>query len=628
MTRRRKLAFAFAAVTLAIVSVVGMLFAADLYAHSKFQQSAGLNVWGYRGPTVSRKQREEKRIVVLGGSTAFGYGVQWSAAFPAILENLLNEPTKGTPTPPRVSVVNLASNNEGAFSFKYTLADYAYLDYDVALFYTGFNDVGYDDDFAVSDRLVMRHESALFRWTGYFTMLPMVMREKAMAIRYNGHIEDAFQGKTTVFKPDLMQRSTAAALEAASNLSDTLNRQAKESQHSAGESSGRGAALADPPAVACGLYAGYCDELYVAVKSVLDRGKHAVVVTEPIVSAGQREQQLVMREYLPKRFPASARLTFIDAGTAVDVTNPAVAPDGVHLTPDGNRRIAQLLAGPVRDALRDAPKRDTPTLEPSAPITPTPTEIRVSAHEPRPGTLRRATIDGRMAAWIPPGAFDMGSPVSENDRMATETLHRVSIDTGFWMDTTEVTNAAFHQFIQAVPKWWYLNGGADYVGRYLRGWDNKLPPPNKETFPVTSVPWLAASAYCNWAGKRLPTEAEWKYAARAGTSTAYWWGDAYDATRANGSQHEVEIVGQPAHTNPWGLTDMSGNLWEWTSSAYWPYPYRSKDGREDPRLEGDARRVVRGGSWMIGAPSLRSADRFAFNPRIASEYIGFRCLQS
>jgi formylglycine-generating enzyme required for sulfatase activity len=136
------------------------------------------------------------------------------------------------------------------------------------------------------------------------------------------------------------------------------------------------------------------------------------------------------------------------------------------------------------------------------------------------------------------------------------------------------------------------------------------------------VSWHAAAAYAAWAGKRLPSEAEWEYACRAGTMTAYWWGAAFDATRANNGT-ALQPTGRGDHRNPWGLIDMLGNVWQWTSSAYMPYPYQAADGRENPRAE--ANRSARGGAWGKGDAFLRSANRFSVSPRMTSEQLGFRC---
>jgi sulfatase modifying factor 1 len=634
MTRRRKVVFALLAMGLAVFFSLGVLLAADIYVHRKFQTSGGVNIWGYRGPTVGKKQPGERRLVVVGGSSAFGYGVRWHEAFPAVLEHLLSQ-GEGAAPPSRVSVVNLAYNNEGAHSFRYTLADYEYLDYDVALIYTGYNDLAYFQNFETSNLNVERRASALFRGTGYFPMLPLVMREKAMAIRYNGRLEDAYQGKASVFKPGLAQGSTAAVLEAAAKLSTSLDRYTPDGKRSDTDVRDGKVYLPDTAAVQCGTYTGYCGQLYLAVKLLMDRGKRALVVTQPYISERHREQQFLMTEYLRKRFAGSTRLGFFNLGTTLNLRDPAIAFDGMHLTVAGNRVIAQALVPGVRASLGDESVGLTaPAVSAAAPAPPGPVMAvvdgaRPAAAGPSPGAMRISPVDERAMSWIPPGTFQMGSPTKETGRDDGETPHQVTIGSGFWMDTTEVTNAAYLRFVQAQTEWSNARLQSDqYDGTYLREWKHELPPPGKGEYPVTAVTWFAARAYCSWAGKRLPTEAEWEYAARAGTTTAYWWGDGFDGAKANRNGRATEPVAKVSRVNPWGLADMAGNVWEWTSSWHQPYPYRADDGRESADRGGDGRRVLRGGSWVIDPPYLRSADRFKYNPRITSDYVGFRCAQT
>lgn len=115
--------------------MISILFGLDLYLHHKH----GVNLWGYRGPVAGRKQSGEKRVAVLGGSTTWGFGLQAGQSFPAQLQQRLAErPPLGGVT--SIKLLNLAENSEGAYSFKYTLNDYAYLDYDVVLLYSGYND--------------------------------------------------------------------------------------------------------------------------------------------------------------------------------------------------------------------------------------------------------------------------------------------------------------------------------------------------------------------------------------------------------------------------------------------------------------------------------------------------------
>lgn len=127
MTRRKLLVFSLLAVALSLVLTLVVVLGVDLYLHRRAEQSAGLNRWGYRGPIVGRKQPVEKRVVMLGGSTVFGYGGPWHEAVPALLERFLNERT----APGAIRVINLGFNNEGAFAFLPTLQDFRYLDYDI-----------------------------------------------------------------------------------------------------------------------------------------------------------------------------------------------------------------------------------------------------------------------------------------------------------------------------------------------------------------------------------------------------------------------------------------------------------------------------------------------------------------
>src|SRR5262245_38201881 len=246
----------------------------------------------------------------------------------------------------------------------------------------------------------------------------------------------------------------------------------------------------------------------------------------------------------------------------------------------------------------------------------------------RPGTGDRWTppIDKRDMVWVTEGDAQLGSPSTENEREADEDLHTVRVATGCWLDSTEVTNRAFRQFLLANTQWQKGRiAPSAHDGGYLRSWSGVDFPPGEADRPVVGVSWFAAAAYSAWAGKRLPTEAEWEYAARAGTTTVYWWGDTFDAGRAN-VKSELQDAGASSTRNPWGLADMLGNAWEWTSSLYEPYPYRPNDGRENPN--GVGRRTVRGGSAVNAERFLRAAKRHKLDPRTTNEMVGFRCARS
>jgi hypothetical protein len=338
VNKKKRLVFAAMAVVMTLVLTTAVVIAGDVYLHYKYADSYGLNIWGYRGPVIGDKQPNERRLVVLGESTAFGYGVPWNEAIPVYLEAALRS---GSPAP--VSVVNLAYNNEGAHSYKFTLRDYEYLDYDAVIFYSGYNNLG------GPNTSVFRHTSAIFRTTGYMPLFPIIAREKAMVLRGGGEVgalENAHLGDKTTFRPNITARATASALETAVRISNSLDAQlAREPETFMDTSSALGQE--------CGArWAHYCGGMYEAVKIALDGGKRVLIATQPYMNADHIEQQRTLRAFLQRKFNDDPRLQFADMGTVVDLKDPSLAYDGMHLTAEGNRRIAAALVPAVRELIK------------------------------------------------------------------------------------------------------------------------------------------------------------------------------------------------------------------------------------------------------------------------------------
>ncbi|HWZ45870.1 MAG TPA: SUMF1/EgtB/PvdO family nonheme iron enzyme [Candidatus Saccharimonadales bacterium] len=223
--------------------------------------------------------------------------------------------------------------------------------------------------------------------------------------------------------------------------------------------------------------------------------------------------------------------------------------------------------------------------------------------QPRaPGTKTVNSKDGQTYVWIPPGTFQMGCSAGDHACERDEKpSHPVTITKGFWLGETPVTQAAYQRVMLDKP--------SQFQGEQL---------------PAESVEWSLAIAYCEAAEMRLPTEAEWEYAARAG-SDAPRYGNlkeiAWYAGNSNGKTHEV----RQKQANRWGLYDMFGNVWEWVGDWYDAGYYKKSPAVNPTGPASGKYRVVRGGSWIDGSEVLRSSFRYSFVPDYGVG-VGFRCV--
>jgi formylglycine-generating enzyme required for sulfatase activity len=242
----------------------------------------------------------------------------------------------------------------------------------------------------------------------------------------------------------------------------------------------------------------------------------------------------------------------------------------------------------------------------STPNPPAPAPSTLPSAEPRPGDVKVNEKDGLKYVWIPPGKFMMGcSPGDAECADKEKPPHDVTISKGFWLGQTPVTQQAYEQFAEADT----TLTGRKSVGlrpglRVLRA------PVNPSGFkganlPVESVGWQSAQVYCAAFGGRLPTETEWEYAARAGTTTALY-GDLDKIAWYNGNASKRTHEVAQKQPNAFGLYDMLGNVRQWT-------------------VDGDAQ-VLRGGSWNDTAQNVRVSARNSTKPGYPSDIMGFRCV--
>jgi formylglycine-generating enzyme required for sulfatase activity len=317
----------------------------------------------------------------------------------------------------------------------------------------------------------------------------------------------------------------------------------------------------------------------------------------------------------------------------------------------GRARVAGDLWGEVTCRLQ----RDM-TADGSTDRTPAPVARRVAAGnalgrvgDPRVGgpRFRGRCLEPELIT-VPAGVFWMGSETEaawDDEKPA----HRLVLPE-FQIARFPVTNAQYKLFVDAGgyeqqrywtgAGWAWRQGGGQQYGRKNRdwpeGWEDGGYPPERANHPVVNVTWFEALAYSRWLADatgrpyRLPSEAEWEKAARgAGDRREYPWGDKFEPAKANLSIGDEQVGGTspvgiyPGGASPYGVEDLSGNVWEWCSSLFRRYPFRMEDGREDEETEGS--RVVRGGSWAdIGERLARCAYRTDDHPAFFLEYNGFR----
>ena len=265
----------------------------DVAAHRRDDPYV-INQFGYRGPARASKGRGERRVVIVGGSAAFGAGTPWSSTIGPELVKAINR-TSGAPDDmPFADVQNLAEPLAGADSYAQTLTAYDYLEPDLVVIYDGYDPVG--------GGLHGRRRSLLFRMTGY---LPIIVGP-------GRHLPDVEHGIAPALADPLTQADDGTC---------------------------------------AGAFRGYCAAMADTVRFALAAGRSVIVVSPPQVTARHRLQQESLAAELARLFDGVARFRYLNLGQAVDLHDPAQSPDGVHTTPSANRVIAQALAGPVVDLL-------------------------------------------------------------------------------------------------------------------------------------------------------------------------------------------------------------------------------------------------------------------------------------
>ncbi len=276
-----------------------------------------------------------------------------------------------------------------------------------------------------------------------------------------------------------------------------------------------------------------------------------------------------------------------------------------------------LLAGCQAAPTEIPPPTDTPP-PPTATALPTvasPADAQLSDTWSRPA-------DGMQMIYIPAGRFVMGSTEADPCAHLDEfPRHTVSLD-AYWIDRTEVTNAQYQACVET---------GICQPATSCSWGEPTYENPAKADHPVVCVNWFSAGDYCAWVGGRLPTEAEWEYAARGADERRYPWGDEFDSELCNSSEagiDETTPAGQfsPLGDSPFGLVDVAGNVWEWVTDWYEIGSYTHDKPSNPTGPKTGKGRALRGGSWYGDGCSVRTTYRYYNDPLDHSPGVGFRCV--
>jgi formylglycine-generating enzyme required for sulfatase activity len=213
--------------------------------------------------------------------------------------------------------------------------------------------------------------------------------------------------------------------------------------------------------------------------------------------------------------------------------------------------------------------------------------------------------------YVPASEFTMGGEEGDSDEQPVHTVYLEA----FYIDKYEVTNAQYRECVEAGA----CNAPADTTD-----YDNA----DCAQHPVVYVSWDDADTYCRWAGKRLPTEAEWEKAARGTDGRTYPWGEGIDCDHAQYREcvgGTVPVGSKAKGASPYAALDMAGNVWEWVADWYDPGYYSRSSERNPSGFDSGEYRVLRGGSWVDEALDVRSANRRRLAPAVSGSNVGFRC---
>jgi formylglycine-generating enzyme required for sulfatase activity len=236
--------------------------------------------------------------------------------------------------------------------------------------------------------------------------------------------------------------------------------------------------------------------------------------------------------------------------------------------------------------------------------------------------------DGAPLVLIPAGSYPMGVPVGDRDGGRDEYPRHVVDIAAFYIDKYEVTNARYLEFVKATDH--RVPQNPKNPTRNL--WEGVSIPESLADRPVVNVDWADANAYCTWAGRRLPTEAEWEKAAKGNHDWRFPWGNVEPTNKHLnfnqkwiGERTLMPVGSYESGKSPYGVYDMAGNVWEWVNDWYDAKYYEKSPAKNPPGPASGTKKVIRGAGWQNETPTVRIFTRVDSDPTIRNESTGFRC---
>lgn len=320
--------------------------------------------------------------------------------------------------------------------------------------------------------------------------------------------------------------------------------------------------------------------------------------------------------------------------TQISVSEPELNEAALLLPED--TATPTLQPSPIPQTATDLPLSEETPLPTDTSIPDTPTPSATPTVAPQAGTRRLAARDGKAQRFVPAGPFEMGSddPDAANDE---QPIHTVFLD-GYWIDETEVTNNEYIVFLNEIGGHVENCNGFDCISDQVSDPDSRIILADgvytvEESFgnhPIVEVSWYGAQAYCEWAGRRLPTEAEWEKAARGTDGRLFPWGNEFEANLLNFSgddrfESTAPVASYPGGASPFGAFDMAGNAWEWVYDWY-DDDYYGRSPEENPMGPEDGTfKIIRGGAHFFRL--TRMTFRVLNRPFDTFLDVGVRCVE-